>query len=268
MPINPHVNQYNRQLDAIRRREAKLFRVRAPRNAPGGSLMAKIEERIPEKLRGALDTAFYTAFQVLFQQGTGLLKKTIPEKKLRGERYIREYFLKEDPSAEHVRAFHKSGSRGGAAATAAATLEGCALGLLGMGLPDIPILMTLLLRAVYQTALRYGFPYDTREERYYILLLLCAALTRGAERKDYSDRADGFGRAIDHGERPPFDLDAQMRETSRALADAMLVVKFIQGTAVVGVVGGACNFSASRRVTEGANLKYQKRFLEKKRRGL
>ena len=59
-----------------------------------------------------------------------------------------------------------------------------------------------------------------------------------------------------------------MRETSRALADAMLVVKFIQGTAVVGVVGGACNFSASRRVTEVANLKYQKRFLEKKRRGL
>ena len=52
MPINPYVNQYNRQLDAIRRREAKLFRVRAPRNAPGGSLMAKIEERIPEKLRG------------------------------------------------------------------------------------------------------------------------------------------------------------------------------------------------------------------------
>lgn len=84
MPINPYVNQYNRQLDAIRRREAKLFRVRAPRNAPGGSLVAKIEERIPEKLRGTLDTAFYTAFQVLFQQGTGLLKKTIPEKKLRG----------------------------------------------------------------------------------------------------------------------------------------------------------------------------------------
>ena len=99
MPINPYVNQYNRQLDAIRRREAKLFRVRAPRNAPGGSLMAKIEERIPEKLRGTLDTAFYTAFQVLFQQGTGLLKKTIPEKKLRGERYIREYFLKEQMRA-------------------------------------------------------------------------------------------------------------------------------------------------------------------------
>ena len=48
----------------------------------------------------------------------------------------------------------------------------------------------------------------------------------------------------------------------------MLVVKFIQGTAIVGVVGGACNFSASRKVTEVDNLKYQKRFLEKKRRGL
>ncbi len=137
-----------------------------------------------------------------------------------------------------------------------------------MGLPDIPILMTLLLRAVYQTALRYGFGYDTPQERYYILLLLCAALTKGAVRLEYSDRADRFGRALDHGEAPAFDLDAQMRETSKALANAMLVVKFIQGTAVVGALGGAYNFSATRRVTEVADLKYQKRFLEKKRRGL
>ena len=63
-------------------------------------------------------------------------------------------------------------------------------------------------------------------------------------------------------------IDPPESPVPRALADAMLVVKFIQGTAVVGVVGGACNFSASRRVTEVANLKYQKRFLEKKRRGL
>lgn len=120
---------------------------------------------------------------------------------------------------------------------------------------------------MYQTALRYGFAYDTPRERYYILLLLCAALTKGPVRLAYSDRADRFGRALDHGEDPAFDLDAQMRETSKALANAMLVVKFIQGTAIVGVLGGACNFSATRRVTEVADLKYQKRFLEKKRRG-
>ncbi len=215
-----------------------------------------------------MDAAFYTAFQVIFKRGTGLLGKTIPEKRLRADRYIKEYYLGKDPDARSVRAFHKSAVLSGAATTAMATAEGCALGLAGMGLPDIPILMSILLRAVYQTAVRYGFAYDTPQERYYILLLLSAALTRGPERAAFSRRADDFGRSVDHGEGPWFDLDTQMRETSKALSNAMLVVKFIQGTAIVGVVGGACNFSASRKVTEVANLKYQKRFLEKKRRGL
>ena len=37
---------------------------------------------------------------------------------------------------------------------------------------------------------------------------------------------------------------------------------------IIGVVGGASNFSTSRRVTEMANLKYQRRFWEKNRRRL
>ena len=257
------------ELDRIRRREDRLFRESGGGSALKTGLREKIESKIPEKLMETMDAAFYTAFQVIFKRGTGLLGKTIPEKRLRADRYIKEYYLGKDPDARSVRAFHKSAVLSGAATTAMATAEGCALGLAGMGLPDIPILMSILLRAVYQTAVRYGFAYDTPQERYYILLLLSAALTRGPERAAFSRRADDFGRSVDHGEGPWFDLDTQMRETSKkALSNAMLVVKFIQGTAIVGVVGGACNFSASRKVTEVANLKYQKRFLEKKRRGL
>ena len=247
-------NPYNRQLDRIRRREDRLFRESGGGSALKTGLREKIESKIPEKLMETMDAAFYTAFHVIFKRGTGLLGKTIPEKRLRADRYIKEYYLGKDPDARSVRAFHKSAVLSGAATTAMATAEGCALGLAGMGLPDIPI--------------RYGFAYDTPQERYYILLLLSAALTRGPERAAFSRRADDFGRSVDHGEGPWFDLDTQMRETSKALSNAMLVVKFIQGTAIVGVVGGACNFSASRKVTEVANLKYQTRFLEKKRRGL
>lgn len=261
-------NPYNRQLDRIRRREDRLFRESRGGSTLKTGLREKIESKIPEKLMETMDAAFYTAFQVIFKRGTGLLGKTIPEKRLRADRYIKEYYLGKDPDARSVRAFHKSAVLSGAATTTMATAEGCALGLAGMGLPDIPILMSILLRAVYQTAVRYGFAYDTPQERYYILLLLSAALTRGPERAAFSRRADDFGRSVDHGEGPWFDLDTQMRETSKALSNAMLVVKFIQGTAIVGVVGGVCNFSASRKVTEVANLKYQKRFLEKKRRGL
>lgn len=112
MLSNPYVNQYNRQLDAISRRERKLFRAGPDEETAQRGIMAKIEEKIPEKLQETMDAAFYTAFQLLFQQGTGLLKKTIPEKKLRGERYIREYFLKEESSAGNIRAFQKSSRRG------------------------------------------------------------------------------------------------------------------------------------------------------------
>ncbi len=257
---------YDRQLHKISQKEDKLFEDCGKEDQPSTGLMAKIEAKIPAKLVDTMDAAFYRAFQILFEKGTGLLRLTIAEKKLRADRFIREYYLKETPDAKRVESFHKSARLGGVAATILATLEGCAMGLFGMGLPDIPILMSLLLRTVYQTALRYGFRYDSQIERYFILLLLSAALAKGSERKEYSLKADQVGRAIARGERFSFNLDEQMRETSKALARSMLVAKFIQGTSIVGVVGGISNFSASRRVANMANLKYQKRFLEKKKR--
>ena len=262
------VRYYDRQLNQIGHKEDKIFAACEREDQPSTGLMAKVEARIPAKLVDTMDEAFYRAFQVLFEKGTGLLRLTFSEKKLRADRFIREYYLKEDPNAERVQSFHKSAHLGGVGATVLATLEGCVLGLFGMGLPDIPILMSLLLRTVYTTALRYGYRFDNQQERYYILLVLSAALTRGSVRREYSLKADQVGRAIDKGERLYFDLDEQMRETSKALARSMLVVKFIQGTSIIGVVGGAQNFSASRRVASMANLKYQKRFLQKKKREL
>ncbi|MGM9606776.1 MAG: EcsC family protein [Oscillospiraceae bacterium] len=257
---------YDRQLDQICRKEDRLFADCEREERPSTGLLAKIEAKIPAKLVGTMDLAFYKAFQVLFEKGTGLLRRTIAEKKLKADRFIREYYLKEHPTAERVEAFYKSARLGGVLSTLLATAEGCVLGLLGLGLPDIPILMSLLLRTVYQTALRYGFRYDSQQERYFILLVLSAALAKGNERKEYSLRADQVGRAIDRKEWFSFNLNEQMQETSKALARSMLVPKFIQGYTFVGVVGGLHNFSASRRVANMANLKYQRRFLEKKKR--
>lgn len=258
--------EYDRQLERLRRREEQLFRRDAARRK--GRVLAWAEKRVPDKLIHTMDAAFYTAFQVLFQRGTRLLGRTIPARKLLGERYLKEYAIKRAPGARSMGAFHRSAVLSGTLTTAAATAEGCALGLLGMGLPDIPILMSILLRAVYHTAVRYGFAYDTKGERSYILLVLCAALTDGPDRRTYSDRADELGRQLDQDQVPWVDLETQMREAARALAGAMLVPKFLQGMTIIGVVGGASNFSTSRRVTEMANLKYQRRFWEKNRRRL
>ena len=157
---------YDRQLDEIRRREDKLFSDCAKEDAPSTGLMAKVEARIPAKLVDTMDEAFYRAFQVLFEKGTGLLRLTFSEKRLRADRFIREYYLKEDPNAERVRSFHKSARLGGIVNTVLATVEGFVMGLFGMGLPDIPVLMSLLLRTIYTTALRYGYRFDNPRERY------------------------------------------------------------------------------------------------------
>ena len=256
---------YDRQLNEIRFRELEVFADSAKEDAPATGLMAKVEARIPPKLVDSMDEAFYLAFQMLFEKGTRLLRLTFSEKRLRGERFIREYYLKQDPNEERILSFHKSARSGGIVNTVLATVEGFVMGLFGMGLPDIPILMSLLLRTVYTTALRYGYRFDNPRERYYILLVLSAALAKGSERKTYSDRADQVGRAIDAGELQRFDLDEQMRETAKALARSMLVVKFIQTTSIIGVVGGVQNYAASRKVAVMANLKYQKRFLQRKK---
>ena len=258
------LNHYEQQLNEICWQESQLFADCAKEDAPSTGLMAKVEARIPPKLVGSMDEAFYLAFQMLFEKGTRLLRLTFSEKRLRAERFIREYYLKEDPNAERVQSFHKSARTGGIVNTVLATIEGFVMGLFGMGLPDIPVLMSLLLRTVYTTALRYGYRFDNPRERYFILLVLSAALAKDSERKAYSERADQVGRAIDTGELHRFDLDEQMRETSKALARSMLVVKFIQTTSIIGVVGGAQNFAASRKVAVMANLKYQKRFLLRK----
>lgn len=257
---------YDQQLEKLCQKEDRLFADCEREDQPSRGLAAKIEARIPPKLADTMDAAFYKAFQVLFEKGTGLLRRTIAEKKLRAGRFIREYYLREDPNVRRVNAFHRSASLGGVLATVLATVEGCVLGLFGLGLPDIPILMSLLLRTVYQTALRYGFRYDSQRERYFILLVLSAALAKGSERKEYSLKADQVGRTIDQGKLRNVYLDEQMRQTARSLARSMMVAKFIQGTTLVGVVGGLSNFSASRRVARMANLKYQRRFLEKKKR--
>lgn len=39
------------------------------------------------------------------------------------------------------------------------------MGFLGMGLPDIPVFLGVLLRSIYEIALSFGFSYDTEEEQ-------------------------------------------------------------------------------------------------------
>lgn len=58
---------------------------------------------------------------------------------------------------------------------------GLGLGVLGIGLPDIALFTGLMLKSVYETALSFGFEYDSEEEKKFILRLIAGAMAYGEE---------------------------------------------------------------------------------------
>ncbi|MEE1162214.1 MAG: EcsC family protein [Lachnospiraceae bacterium] len=58
-------------------------------------------------------------------------------------------------------------------------------------------------------------------------------------------------------------LEEQIRETASVFAMDMLILKFIQGFPVVGILGGIANPIYYNRVLRYVQLKYRKRYLLK-----
>jgi hypothetical protein len=133
------------------------------------------------------------------------------------------------------------------------------LGLLGVGLPDIPLFIGMILKDIYEIALNYGYRYDTPKEKYFILQMIRGALTYGEDVLVIDEEINHFMET----DRLPagYDLDAQIKETSRGLSKELLYMKFLQGIPLVGAVGGAYDAVYMKRIHEYASLKYQRRFL-------
>ena len=262
MPVS-----YHRILLRLEKKEQRLLNRRAL--SPLAGPAEKLRSRIPSPVRANLETAFEKAFSLLFgPEGTRFLEHTYARKKLAQQAQRWQSPLAPAQARKALAELSRSAGLTGTVERVAAGTEGVVLGLLGIGLPDIPILLAFLLRSLYQAATRYGFSYQSEAERVYLLLLLQGALSEGDARRDFSARADRLGRALDHGWPTQFNLSEEIRKTSVLLSERLLLVKFIQGLPVVGAVGGLSNLSLSGAVDEFGGLKYKKRFLERKVRGL
>ena len=126
-----------------------------------------------------------------------------------------------------------------------------------MGLPDIALFTALMLRGIYEIALRYGFSYESETERQFILLLISGAVACGEELKAIDEELNAF---IQSGSFPAPDMDALIRQAAGGLSKELLVMKFLQGVPLVGAVGGAYDAVYMKRVMEYTELKYRRRF--------
>jgi len=252
---------YEKAWQSVINKEAKYLAKRAQKNET--FIDKKLAEIVPSKLQSTLDTAFAGAFKLIFEKGTTFIEKTYNRDELEKSYKINEFAHQVRQDKKSLRAFSKQAGMSSAANTLVSGISGIGLGVLGIGIPDIPLFTGMILKSLYEIALHYGYQYDTEGERYFILLLIQGALSYGGQMKEVDAAANEYMRTgmIPEG----YQRDRQIKETAGTLSRELLYMKFLQGIPIVGAVGGAYDLVYMKQIVEYANIKYQIRFLNEKR---
>lgn len=219
-----------------------------------------VEEKIPEKVVSGLRKAFSKAFGIVFEKGTAVIEKTYDRETMEKDHAIADYAVKIKGGKKELRRLKKDAKGGNLKNMAISTVEGMGLGALGIGLPDIVIFVGMLLKGIYECAMRYGINYEKPEERMLILKMMEAAMSRGEQWHQINEDVDAYLKKLPQ-EVSVEELKIQTERTADVFAMDMLLVKFVQGMPIVGILGGAGNPVYYRKVMRYVELKYRKRYL-------
>lgn len=255
-------NRWEKEWTALEKKEARYL-MRRREEKTSSALQQKLEEKIPEKLEETLNTAFIKAFDLVFEKVTGLIEKTYNKDQQKTDYQVREYAAGLKESRKTVKAFGRQSQGTRMKNLMISGVEGVGLGLLGIGLPDIPLFTAVILKSVYEIALSYGFEYESEKEQWFILKMIETALKKGEELERNNSLLNAWIDQNGIGETVKGRKE-QSKETAAALAEALLYMKFLQGIPVVGVAGGAADTVYLKKITDYAELKYKRRFLRKK----
>ncbi len=260
---NKRLKVIEKELRSVQKQEKKLLKA-ALKAKPAPVKMA-LESKIPEKVYNGLEAAFSKGFSVVFQQGKAIIEKSYKKEEILNNHSIRDYAVQLKGGRRELKQMHRSAKRSDSLNMVVTTAEGIALGALGIGMPDIVLFLSTLLRGVYETALNYGYDYESRTEQYLILKMMAASLTYGESWEEENREVDELLEQLDLTVTEEA-LNTQLRQTSSVFAMDMLLIKFIQGMPIIGILGGAANPIYYNRVMHYVQLKYRKRYLQKQYR--
>ena len=237
--------KYNTELLTIELKERKLIKSAAAKKA--SIIDKKIQEYVPDNLEKTLKDMFELAFRKNFQNGVEVISMTFDKNSPKeAEEMLRK---------SRIAATFDTGM---------SFVTGTGMGILGIGVPDIPIFTAMVLRNIYQIAAAYGFDYKSRTEQIYILKVIKGAMAIGEKAERTAAEVDRYSDGVDlRGEVNETWLGDELDEAAGALADSMLYMKFVQGIPVVGAAGGLSNASTMRKISKYADLKYHKRMIKR-----
>lgn len=252
------IKTLNKEFLALQRKEDKLMAAAVKARKPGWK--KALEEKVPEKVYAGLNSAFAKGFSLVFQHGRKLIEKTYKKDVIHQQHTARNEGFQTSGSRKEMKLLHKNARKANTLNITLTTVEGIGLGALGVGMPDIVLFLTTVLRGVYETALHYGFEYESRFEQMLLLKMMAASLSAGEDwfhrNKEVNDWILAGPREISEE-----DFQVQIQDTASVFAVDMLLLKFIQGLPVIGVLGGAANPLYYNKILSYTQLKYKRRYL-------
>ena len=257
---------WEKEWEDLKKKEKKFTEKRL--SGPTCAIINKLDRFVPDKLSGTLNAAFFKGFEVIFDKGTGVIEKTYNKGKREKEFQVNTYAAELSADKRSVRSFTKQASSAKKLNLLVSSVEGIGLGLVGAGIPDIPLFIAMVLKSVYEIALSYGYSYETEEEKVFILHLIQVAMMDGEEfveaDRRFNELIDQIVEDGDSMEDYRVNKTEQMKQTSAALSTQMIYTKFLQGQFVVGIAGGIFDPIYVSRISDYAVLKYRRRFLRSK----
>ena len=251
--MNDFEREWQKQLAA----ERKYIDERAKRG--DSRLNSLLQAKVPAKLKFTLDEGFAKAFELVFAKGTGVIEKTYNRRDIERSSRVRRIIAENNPTKRALRDASQGSAVRKAKNTVLSGISGIGMGLVGVGIPDIPVFTAMLLKSIYEISLGYGYDYDKMDEKYFILLVIGTALRYGDELKAADERVNYF---IEHGAEPDAEtMKTEVRIAAEGLSGELLHMKFLQGIPIVGAVGGAYDPIYIDRITRYASMKYNRRFL-------
>ncbi len=223
-----------------------------------------LADKVPGGLQETLDATFAKAFHLVFEKGTDLIEKTYKKDEIEKDYQINNYTVKVKENRKNLKTFSKKANGAGNTNLLISGVSGIGMGILGVGIPDIVVFTSLMLRSIYEICLNYGFDYKEDEEKKFILLVIQGAVCHDMNLLKINEQLNFY---IEHGEfSKVISLNDCVQETARCLSRELLYMKFLQGIPLVGAVGGAYDVIYMKQVNKFAELKYRRRFLTEKQR--
>lgn len=254
----------NTEWEKILREEQRFIEKRQEKKC--SLLNQKLEEKVPEKLGETLEAAFEKAFALVFNKGTSIIEKTYKRDELEKTYKVQQFEAELRKSKKSLNAMKKKATQTGALNLMLSGVSGVGMGALGIGLPDIPIFIGMLLKNVYEIALHYGFNYDTEEEKYFILLIIQGANSYGEDLNEINKEINHYCQCEQLSHK--CKMSERIKKASKTLSSELIYMKFLQGIPIVGAVGGAYDVVYLQRVNEYAKLKYHYRYLFNQRKNM